>query len=85
MQDEIYFIKNFIFSFHKHTVWESEKNYNILITNDYFLCPDDAIRTPTATININSILMRNMYVLLEDLLYSPNRSIPQNVLTNGSA
>jgi hypothetical protein len=41
--------------------------------------------TPTATININNILPNSIYVLGDDLLYSPNKMIPQNVLTSGSA
>jgi hypothetical protein len=51
----------------------------------YFRCPDDAIRTPTATINIHNMLMSNAYVLLDDFRYSPKRSMPQKVLTSGSA
>ena len=51
----------------------------------HFLCPDDAISIPTATININNMLTSKMYVLLDDFLYSPNRSIAQKVLTRGSA
>jgi hypothetical protein len=41
--------------------------------------------TPTATININNILPNSIYVLGDDLLYSPNKMMPQNVLTSGSA
>jgi hypothetical protein len=41
--------------------------------------------TPTATININNILPSKIYVLPDDFLYSPNKTIPQKVLTSGSA
>jgi len=57
----------------------------ILYLHIQLLCPDEAIRTPTATTNIDNMPTSNMYVLLDDLLYSPNRSIPQKVLTSGSA
>ena len=51
----------------------------------YFLCPDDAIRSPTATTNINNMLTRSIYVFRDDLRYSPKISMPQKVLTSGSA
>lgn len=51
----------------------------------YLRCPDDAMRTATATMNINNMLPSNIYVLLDDLRYSPNKTTPQNVLTSGSA
>lgn len=51
----------------------------------YFRCPDDAIRTPTATTNIHNMLQSNAYVLRDDFRYSPKRSMPQKVLTSGSA
>lgn len=50
-----------------------------------FLCPEEAIRTPTATTNIASIPTSNPYVRLDDFLYSPKSRIPQKVLTSGSA
>ena len=40
---------------------------------------------PTAAMNMNSMLPSNIYVLLDDFRYSPNRTIPQKVLTSGSA
>jgi hypothetical protein len=52
---------------------------------DVFLCPAEAIRTATATTNMDSMPASNMYVLLDDLRYSPKRMTPQNVLTSGSA
>lgn len=53
---------------------------------DYdFLCPDDAIRIPTAMMNINNMLTSSVYVFLVDFLYSPKATTPQKVLTNGSA
>lgn len=52
---------------------------------DYFLLPDDDMRIATATINIQSILKRNIYVLVDDFLYSPNKRTAQKVLTKGSA
>lgn len=51
----------------------------------YFLLPDDDMRIATATINIQSILKRNIYVLVDDFLYSPNKRTAQKVLTKGSA
>lgn len=59
-------------------------NYSLAVW-ELLLWPDDAIRTATATININSMLPSRIYVLLDDLLYSPNRRTPQKVLTSGSA
>lgn len=53
--------------------------------NAHFRCPDDAIRTTTATMNINNIPKSNTYVFRDDFRYSPNNSMPQNVLTSGSA
>lgn len=50
-----------------------------------FLCPDDAMRIPTATINISNMLTSSMYVRLDDFLYSPKNRMPQKVLTKGSA
>lgn len=52
---------------------------------DYFLLPDDDMRIATAIINIQSILKRNIYVLVDDFLYSPNKRTAQKVLTKGSA
>jgi hypothetical protein len=43
------------------------------------------MRTATATTNMDSMPASNMYVLLDDLRYSPKRMTPQNVLTSGSA
>lgn len=48
-------------------------------------CPADAIRSPTATMNMNIMAPSSIYVLLDDLRYSPRRLIAQNVLTKGSA
>jgi len=54
-------------------------------TVDYFRCPDDAIRTATATMNISNMLPSSTYVLFDDFRYSPNKTMPQKVLTSGSA
>lgn len=53
--------------------------------NDHFLSPADAMRTATATMNINNMLPSTIYVLPDDLRNSPNKTIPQKVLTSGSA
>lgn len=50
-----------------------------------FLCPDDAIRIPTAMMNIDNMVISSMYVFLDDFLYSPKATTPQKVLTSGSA
>lgn len=52
---------------------------------DHFRCPDDAISTATATMNISNMLPSSRYVLFDDLRYSPNKTTPQKVLTSGSA
>jgi len=41
--------------------------------------------TATAAMNISNMLPSNVYVLLDDFLYSPNKTTPQKVLTSGSA
>lgn len=64
------------FTFHKQI---TAVNYS------FFRCPDEAIRMATATMNMSNMLTSNMYVLFDDLLYSPNRSTPQKVLTSGRA
>lgn len=48
--------------------------------------PDEAIRTPTTNVNMNKVMTSRVrvYFFLDDLWYSPNRTIPQNVLTRGS-
>jgi hypothetical protein len=43
------------------------------------------MRTATAATNMSNMLTRNTYVLRDDFRYSPNRRMPQNVLTSGSA
>ena len=64
---------------------QKQRQRVVYAADSYFRCPDDAIRTATATINIDNILTSNIYVLLDDFLYSPNKRIPQKVLTSGSA
>lgn len=43
------------------------------------------ILSPIKTMNMNNMLPSNIYVLLDDFLYSPNRTISWKLLTSGSA
>ena len=58
---------------------------NLALVSNAFLCPAEAMRTATATTNINSMAESNRYVFLDDSRYSPKRMTPQNVLTSGNA
>lgn len=67
----------------KHQI--KARDERIWINHLVLLWPDEAMSTATATMNMNSMNPSRIYVFRDDFRYSPNRSIPQNVLTSGNA